>query len=104
MIFIDSRNEIGKHIVLPPNPVIAEIGVFRGDFSLVLSKTYQPSTFYLVDPWEGLIFSGDVDGNNGESYDGDVLYEYVKNLRFQMSVFSPCIQLISPSLIFHRGV
>lgn len=34
---------------LTPNPVICELGVYKGDFSRELIKVFSPSVFYLVD-------------------------------------------------------
>ncbi len=77
---IDSRNEIGKHIKLPDNPIIAEIGVFKGEFANILNSAYNPSLFYLIDPWEECnIVSGDQDGNNVSTYHGKDLYNHVNS-------------------------
>lgn len=37
---------------LPPHSVGAEIGVYRGDYSLQVLKETQVGHLYLVDPWE----------------------------------------------------
>ena len=39
-------------ICLPKRAVIAEIGVFRGDFSQRISKLSLPKELHLIDPWE----------------------------------------------------
>ena len=36
---------------LPENPVCAEIGVFRGNFSEKILRILEPETLYLIDPW-----------------------------------------------------
>jgi GR25 family glycosyltransferase involved in LPS biosynthesis len=82
----DNRNEMLPQIV-SENAVIAEIGVFKGDFASVLLKT-NPSHLYLVDIWEPKpVVSGDVDGNNVERYNGADLYKHVCNkFRFNGNV------------------
>jgi hypothetical protein len=44
---------------LDGKPSIAEIGMFRGEFSKSLIKMYDPGVFYVIDPREGQIDSGD---------------------------------------------
>jgi hypothetical protein len=60
----DTRDDIGDIIKLPINSHIAEIGVFRGEFSHILYTTYFPEKHYLIDPWDGDLVSGDKNGNN----------------------------------------
>lgn len=36
---------------LPKNAVVAEIGVFKGDFSELVLKITNPSKYYLIDIW-----------------------------------------------------
>ena len=43
---------------------IAEIGVFKGEFSRVILENSSPSELYLVDIFSGRMGSGDRDGNN----------------------------------------
>lgn len=73
----DTRNLIRKAITLPVAPVIAEIGVFKGEFSKVL-LAFNPQMLFLVDPFDGVIMSGDQDGNHVETYQGNTLYEIVR--------------------------
>ena len=55
-------------IKLPENPIIADIGVFKGEFSQILLK-YNPYILYLIDSYEGEeVLSGDKDGNHIMSY------------------------------------
>jgi hypothetical protein len=42
---------------------VAEIGVWKGEFAQVLLST-GPAELVLIDPWEGMVPSGDSDGNN----------------------------------------
>jgi lipopolysaccharide biosynthesis glycosyltransferase len=77
---IDTREEFHKVLDLPKNPVIAEIGVFRGEYAQYLLQNFIPSRLYLVDPWENIsICSGDQNGNNVIFYNGKDMYEYVSS-------------------------
>ena len=51
-----------------PGAVGCEIGVFEGNFSEVL-RSLLPSRLYLVDVFQGLTGSGDVDGNDYREVD-----------------------------------
>jgi hypothetical protein len=68
-----------------PSSIICEIGVFCGEFAQKLLET-QPSKLVLIDPWQGVIGSGDVDGNNYVNYDLEKVYEKLvhvtKNIPF----------------------
>lgn len=50
--------------------VIAELGVFKGEFSQAIFDICQPKQLYLVDLFEGLVQSGDVNGKNIQVYHG----------------------------------
>jgi len=51
--------------LLPKNLVIAELGVFIGDFSEKIMNICQPKFLYLVDSFpKAEIYSGDKDGKN----------------------------------------
>jgi hypothetical protein len=54
---------------LPRNGVIAELGVFRGDFSKEILTRAHPRRLYLVDTFDGMVSSGDHDGENMISVD-----------------------------------
>lgn len=81
-IEIITRDEIGKAITLPANSIICEIGVFKGDFSDILLKTFNPGLLLLIDPFEGRVISADKNGQNFETYDGWVL-EMIVRRRFE---------------------
>jgi hypothetical protein len=49
---------------LPKGMKIAELGVFRGDFSKLIKTVCMPSSLYLVDLFEGEFGSGDKDGKH----------------------------------------
>lgn len=69
---ISTRNELIQ--LIPKFSIGVEIGVFKGEFSKVLLEGIQPELLYLIDPWEGLIGSGDKDGNNVIQIDGNSYY------------------------------
>lgn len=49
---------------LPKGGICAELGVFRGDFSAEILDHASPQHLYLVDIWEGIMRSGDRDGED----------------------------------------
>ena len=75
----DSREMMNQYIKIGHQPAIAEIGVFRGEFAKSLLDMYDPRVFYMIDPWEGQIYSGDVDGNNMCCVEGDACYKAVSD-------------------------
>ena len=71
---IETRNDLYKVLKLE-SPVIAEIGVFRGEFAKVLMDTFKSSRLILIDPWvPGKVCSGDQDGNNLIYIDAEEAY------------------------------
>lgn len=74
---IESREVLSTFVSLPGDPIIAEIGVFRGQFTEVLVKSFNPKKMIMIDPWEGDIYSGDQDGNDVKWYKGDELYSQI---------------------------
>lgn len=52
--------------LLPKGSIGAEIGIFKGDFSRKILEVVQPSKFYMVDLFKGIVRSGDKDGQNIE--------------------------------------
>ncbi len=72
-----TRIELIKSI--EKNLNIAELGVFKGDFSLEIYKHCEPKNLYLVDLFDGLVVSGDVNGQNVEYIDGQDLFQRVSN-------------------------
>lgn len=75
MITLETRDDILS--LLSPRSVMAELGVLKGDFSDKILKTINPSELVLIDSWDGEIFSGDVNGNNTQLYEGEELYNFV---------------------------
>ena len=78
--------------LIPQKIKIAEIGVFKGDFSKILFEKVNPETLYLVDLFSGVIGSGD---KNGENFEFINLIESLDHLR---NYFAPYPQVnIVPS-------
>lgn len=63
--------------MLTSNLIVAELGVLKGDFAEKILQKINPSELILIDWWNGEVFSGDVDGNNTELYDGEQLYNSI---------------------------
>jgi hypothetical protein len=76
MIIIESRNELLK--IFDKNLKIAEIGVFKGDYSKYIFDVLQPCELHLIDLFHGDMCSGDKDGKNLETVNLDVEYENLK--------------------------
>lgn len=76
---VDTRSSLDTIVVLPPNPHIAEIGTFRGQFAQRLLDMYKPTRLFCIDPWfDGPIMSGNQDGNDVETFNGYRLYLEVR--------------------------
>lgn len=50
--------------LLPKGTVCAEIGVFEGEYSQLILDTILPKELYLVDLFEGVVGSGDKNGQH----------------------------------------
>lgn len=78
----ETRVEMIQNLI-PQGSVICEIGVFKGDFARELHKL-SPQHLFLCDPWEeGLSYSGDHDGQNGNIYHSSSLHQHVVTLFHQ---------------------
>ena len=76
---LPSRAEIAQVFAGRSEPLmVLEVGVLQGGFSEILASTLNIREFHLVDPWEGVIMSGDQDGNNVRSVVMKDAYESVK--------------------------
>ena len=62
MYYFPTRDHMIQAICRP-GWKIAEVGVWKGEFAHVLAGT-SPAQLVLIDPWEGVVMSGDRDGNN----------------------------------------
>jgi len=63
MIIFDGRIQMMKE--LAHNKIMAEIGVFRGDFSSMILNEVQPAELILIDCWEK---------QAQDNYDRDIFY------------------------------
>jgi hypothetical protein len=77
MIILKTRNDMMGE--LPKDLVIAELGVFKGDFSKIIYDKCKPKELVLIDLWEGIIMSGDVDGNDVTKIASSDLHKTVIN-------------------------
>lgn len=50
--------------LLPSGMVCAEIGVFEGEYSQIILETLKPKELFLVDLFEGMVGSGDKNGQH----------------------------------------
>ena len=73
----NSRKEM--MLSFPKNFKILEIGVFQGKFSDFIFNEMQPSELHLIDLFEGMMDSGDEDGNNPIFIDLKESYDNLKN-------------------------
>jgi hypothetical protein len=62
MKIFDTRNDFIK--TLNKDLIICEIGVFKGEFSKFIFDETNPKELHLIDIFEGMMCSGDKDGNN----------------------------------------
>lgn len=62
MKIFETRNDM--ILAFEKNLKIAELGVFRGEFSKIIYNICKPSKLYLVDLYNGIFTSGDKDGKN----------------------------------------
>jgi predicted O-methyltransferase YrrM len=83
----DTRNEMVKYY-FKTGYKLCEVGVFAGDFAKELLKT-SPKELILIDPWDSVFGSGDVDGNNFRYID---LPKYHDHLVF-LSEFVPSLDI-----------
>jgi len=62
MIKFETRDDLIS--TLPKGMIVSEIGVFKGEFSEKLLTKINPKELHLIDIFEGMVPSGDKDGNN----------------------------------------
>lgn len=74
---VQTRNDMLK--LFPKGMAVMEIGVFLGEFSQILLDTLEPKKLHLVDPFCGIVESGDKDGENVVSADLAIEYENVRS-------------------------
>jgi hypothetical protein len=73
MYYFQTRDEMMRAI-LKPGMKVAEVGVFRGEFAQVLAGL-KPSLLVLIDPWEGILTSGNHDGQNVVQVVGEEVFK-----------------------------
>ena len=63
MRYVDTRTDLLR--LLPKGLVVAELGVFIGDFSKTILEVCEPKLFFMVDTFPyAPVYSGDKDGKN----------------------------------------
>lgn len=77
-ILITCRKDLPK--LLPENAVGCELGVFECGFSKELLESGKFESLFMVDPFEGIIGSGDKDGKNHSSRNGEDLWNNAINV------------------------
>jgi hypothetical protein len=88
----ESRKTMLKEL-LPKNSIVAEIGVFTGEFSQYIVDNLEPKKLYSIDPYIsgiGVMGSGNVHGYNMEFFDLEILYKFVRNRFSQNSNVELC--------------
>lgn len=83
MKIFDTRTDILK--ILKKDAIIAEIGVFKGEFSEKILEICHPNKLYLIDPFDGFTGSGDKDGNNMEVVNLDYHYQNILLPKYETS-------------------
>lgn len=73
----NTRNDMFNSF--PKEMKVMEIGVFRGDFSNFIFTELNPKELHMVDLFEGMMDSGDVDGNNTSVINLNESFESLKN-------------------------
>lgn len=91
MKIIENRDLLLK--IFPKNLIVAEIGVFKGEFSKKIYEVLSPKELHLIDIFEGQMCSGDKDGNNIIWINLDSEYEKLKN---ELQIF--------PNITLHKGL
>ena len=76
ILLFEDRNMMIKHYSnLISEPKILEIGIFKGEFMDYIINNCGPCSVDGVDIFEGVICSGNSDGNNVVYYPLDIAYE-----------------------------
>lgn len=83
---VSTRSRIDLLYSLPMYSVGAELGVFCGEFSDHILNIVKPARLYLVDTFEGIVVSGDADGNNAKQRDMGRMYYELRQRMFGKAV------------------
>jgi hypothetical protein len=78
MEIFETRNDLLN--IIDKNLVVCEIGVFRGEFSKKMFDILSPKELHLIDIFDGMMCSGDKDGNDIIWTNLDEEYMNVKNI------------------------
>jgi hypothetical protein len=78
MKIFDTRNDFIK--TLNKDLIICEIGVFKGEFSKFIFDEINPKELHLIDIFEGMMCSGDKDGNDVVWVNLNDEIELIKNI------------------------
>ncbi len=92
---IDFINEVAKH--LPENSVCAELGVYRGEFSLSILNIIKPKALHLIDPWE---VGNDKNGVGGYGFIPHTAYATNEDYQYVLDIFSDEIK--SKKVVIHK--
>lgn len=71
-----SRQDLIAHCI-EDGMVVAEIGVFEGDLSAFIYSAASLEKFYMVDLFEGIVGSGNQDGNNFKEVNMEAVYSHL---------------------------
>jgi hypothetical protein len=74
---IETRDDLLK--LLNHQDIVAEIGVFQGKFSKLMLSYLTPDQLHLIDIFDGIMCSGDKDGNNIVWDDLGKIYQNLKD-------------------------
>jgi len=78
MEIFENRNDLLN--TMDKNLVVCEIGVFKGDFSKIMLDILSPKELHLIDTFNGMMCSGDKDGNDITWVNLDEEYLNVTNM------------------------
>jgi len=91
MLIVENRNDLID--LITPKSKVCEIGVFKGEFSKILLEKLKPTELHLIDPFNGMMCSGDKDGNNIVWVNLDEIYKSLtENYKD------------NPNVILHKGL
>lgn len=100
----ETRNDMVSDLV-PKGAVIAEVGVWKGDFAAHIAGATLPFALYLIDGWPAGedIMSGDEDGQNLTSFSGEWLHAHVRD-RFASNPNVHVVRSFSQDVLPHMPV
>jgi hypothetical protein len=84
----DTRETMVNDLI-PKNGIYCEIGIFKGEFADQLTKILNPTELHMLDLFDGITCSGNVDGNN--VVHTNMKDEYTRLLTLSHTI--PCIKI-----------